>query len=97
MYDENEFRMRYRFSKRVFKVIVDLFSKQERNSNDQGDPIAVEDRFLITLRYYATASFQTILADFNGIDQATVCWIVNNTTKLIAAKFHEFIKTPTRL
>lgn len=57
--------------------------------------MSAEDKVLLTLRFYATGSFQNVLGDLPGFDQAPVCRQVSRTTKVIAARFNEFIFMPT--
>lgn len=95
LYGPEEFVQRYRFTKDTFHHILRTFKEDIAPKDRRGDPIAAEDRLLLTLRYYATGSFQMVLADLIMVDQATVCRLVKQTTLAIARKFHQYIKTPT--
>lgn len=95
LYSEEEFQRRYRFTRKTFYYVLGIFRDDIEATGNRGDPVPVEDRLLITLRYYATGSFQTVIADLIAIDQATVCRVVNQCTFAIAKKFHQFIKFPT--
>lgn len=94
-YGDEEFRRRFRLTKRSFLSVCDIFRDELENPTAKLDALSAEDKVLLTLRYYATGSFQTVLGDLAGFDQATVCRHVNRTTKVIAARFNEFIFMPT--
>lgn len=94
-YGDEEFRRRFRLTKRSFLSVCDIFRNELENETARSFPLSAEDKLLLTLRFYATGSFQTVLGDIAGVDQATVCRHVNQTTKVIAARFNEFIFMPT--
>ena len=52
------------------------------------------DKILITLRYYATASFLIVTGDFYGVSEASVCNIVPIVSEKIAALRPQFIQMP---
>lgn len=53
------------------------------------------DKILITLRYYATGTFQLCTADFYGVSESSVCNIVPAVSDRIATLREHFIKMPT--
>lgn len=52
-------------------------------------------RLLLTLRYYATGSFLTVVGDFSGVSKASASRIVSLVSRAIAQLRPEFIKFPT--
>lgn len=64
-YDNGEFKRRYRFNKD--SVLYGILPKIEiglEKVNNRGLPIVPELQLLMTLRYYATASFQVLKKNF---------------------------------
>ena len=53
------------------------------------------NQLLITLRFYATGTFQLVLADLIHIDKSTVCRIVHKVTAAIARLCPKYVNFPT--
>ncbi|XP_055711456.1 putative nuclease HARBI1 [Phlebotomus papatasi] len=92
-YSDYEFWMRYRFMKTSVSYINCLIKEDVEET--RGDPLSSMDKLLITLRFYATGSFQRVLGDLVNIDQSTVCRAINETSLKIAKLFHRFVRLPT--
>lgn len=52
-------------------------------------------QILLTLRFYACASFYITIGDFAGIHNSTVCKIIKKVTEAITSLRQEFIKLPS--
>lgn len=59
-----------------------------------GFTLSALDKILITLRYYATACFQVVAADFYGVAVSTICRIIPIVSEKIAALRTRFIRMP---
>ncbi|KYM99341.1 hypothetical protein ALC62_09926 [Cyphomyrmex costatus] len=58
-FEDIPFRKRYRFSKRaVIEILLPLVNAQLRRLDNRGLPISPLMQLLVTLRFYATSSFQ---------------------------------------
>lgn len=58
-FEDLPFRKRYKFSKEaVIEILLPLVNDQLRRLNNRGLPIFPLMQLLITLRFYATSSFQ---------------------------------------
>lgn len=58
-FEDIPFRKRYRFSKEaVIEILLPLVNARLRNITNRGLPISPLLQLLITLRFYATSSFQ---------------------------------------
>lgn len=58
-YEDRPFKKRYRFNKRtVIDILLPLVYEQLQRDNNRGLPISPIMQLLITLRFYATSSFQ---------------------------------------
>lgn len=76
-YTDEEFRRRFRLSKESVRFLYSLIGQQlEPIKTRPGFTISGMDKILITLRYFATASYHQVMADFYGVSDASVCKIV---------------------
>lgn len=77
IYSENEFRRRFRLSKTTVLYLYSLIGADlELLVTRDNFTISGLEKILITLRYYATASFYLVTADFFGVSESSVCNIV---------------------
>lgn len=93
IYNENEFRRRFRLTKTAVEFLYSLIGADlEPLVAREGFTISGMDKILITLRYYATASYHLVTADFHGVSDASVCNIVPIVSEKIAALRDRFIR-----
>lgn len=77
IYSENEFRRLFRLSKTTVLYLYSLIGADlELLVTRDNFTISGLEKILITLRYYATASFYLVTADFFGVSESSVCNIV---------------------
>ena len=57
MYDEEQFRSRFRLTKDGFWEILNIIEADISAHNERGNPIPAEIKLLLTLRYYATVTY----------------------------------------
>ena len=69
MYDEEQFRSRFRLTKDGFWEILNIIEADISAHNERGNPIPAEIKLLLTLRYYATGTFQEACGDLCDISQ----------------------------
>ena len=62
--------------------------------SDRNQCITARNQLLVTLRFYATGSFQLVVADTFHIDKSTVCRIVHRVTQVIASLRPQYVKFP---
>jgi len=61
-FEDVSFRKRYRFSKgAVIEILLPIVNDRLRRLNNRGLPISPLMQLLITLRFYATSSFQVCI------------------------------------
>ena len=95
-YTNNEFRRRFRLSKDTVRYLYDLIGAQlEPLVTRTGFTISGMEKILVTLRYYATASFHLVTADFHGVSESSICNIVPVVSEKIAGLRSRFISMPT--
>lgn len=94
-YTDAEFRKRFRLTKRSVNYLHSLIGEDlEPKTSRDGFTLSAIDNILITLRYYASASFHLVSADFYGVSESTVCRIVPIVTDKIASLSQRFIHMP---
>ena len=96
MFDNDQFIARYRFDKDSFLALFCLLQPSLQKPTERGLPIPPLHCLLITIRYFATGSFQLVHMDLFGISQPTVSRIVLKISQVIASKRPLLIQLPTR-
>lgn len=95
IYSEIEFRRRFRLSKATVQYLYSLIGTElEPIATRENFTISGLNKILITLRYYVTASFFLVTADFFGVSESSVCNIVPVVSEKIAALSERFIGMP---
>ncbi|XP_050664028.1 putative nuclease HARBI1 [Leptidea sinapis] len=94
IYDENEFRIRFRFTKNIVASFLLPLLFQNTGDSKRGLPIPPVIQMLAALRFYATGNFQIVCGDLHQISQSVVSKIVANVSKALALKIRRFIKFP---
>lgn len=95
-YSDEQFRKRFRLNKSLVVFLYSLIGQSlEPVTTRQNFTLSGTDKILITLRYFATASFQLVAADFYGVSESTVCRIIPIVSEKIASLRERFIRMPT--
>lgn len=95
-YSDSEFRRRFRLSKESVNYIYELIGESlEPLKTRENFTISGMDKILITLRYFATASFHIVSGDFYGISESSVCKIIPIVSEKIASLRERFIVMPS--
>ncbi|KOB53836.1 Uncharacterized protein OBRU01_25937, partial [Operophtera brumata] len=95
-YSVQEFHARYRFTPESVKnVILPMLASDLSNPTKRGLPFAPEIMLLLTLRYFATGSFQKMDGDVMNICQQSVSRIIAKVSALLASKMKDFVKFPS--
>ncbi|CAK1597293.1 unnamed protein product [Parnassius mnemosyne] len=90
-YDDKEFRARFRVSKETVLYLDSIFGSTIKPVTKRNISLQPVDQILITLRYYATGSYQRVIGDIFHIEQPTV----HRVTEKIAYMRSLFINMPT--
>ncbi|XP_024888320.1 putative nuclease HARBI1 isoform X2 [Temnothorax curvispinosus] len=89
--DENvENDIRWRLPKRY------ILNEQLQRNDNRGLPISPIMQLLITLRFYATSSFQIVNGDIRGVSQASVSCIVARVSTILASHLKQYINFSTQ-
>lgn len=94
MYDDVDFRLRYRFRKQVILDILERFGRHISPITNRNRSIDALTQFLVTLRFFATGTFQNCIGDHINISQPTVCRIIKRVSFQLASLGRTEIKMP---
>ncbi|KAJ8911563.1 hypothetical protein NQ315_007944 [Exocentrus adspersus] len=83
-YSESEFRNRFRLTKENVNILVELIEDNIPIISYRGNTLSIMEQILISLRFYATGSFQILIGDDCNIHKTTVCRVVKKVTREIA-------------
>ncbi|KAJ8936207.1 hypothetical protein NQ314_012456, partial [Rhamnusium bicolor] len=93
-YSEGEFRDRLRFTKNTVNYLVQLITDNIRPTTHRNRSLSVAEQLLLTLRCYATGSFQILIGDDVNVHKSTVCRVLRRVTFALARLTPQFIKLP---
>ncbi|KAJ8930471.1 hypothetical protein NQ314_016698 [Rhamnusium bicolor] len=93
-YSEGEFRDRFWFTKNTVNYLVQLITDDIRPTTHRNRSLSVAEQLLLTLRFYATGSFQILIGDDLNVHKSTVCRVLRRVTYALARLAPQFIKLP---
>jgi hypothetical protein len=83
-YDEEQFQCRYRVTKAGFRELLYIIRPEISAHNERGKPIPADIQLLLTLRFYATGTFQLACGDLCEISQPSASRIIKRVFEAIA-------------
>lgn len=92
--DDEDIRMRYRFSRETLFFITDLIRNRLERPTGQGSPLPAFLQLLITLRFLATGTFQSVVADLFQVHQTTVGRTVDRVCLALASLVGRYVTFP---
>ena len=96
MYDEEQFRCRFRFPNDSFWEMFQIIEADITADNVRGNPSPAEIRLLLKLRLYTTGAFHEAYADLcDNISQRSASRINRHVTQAIAWLKICYIQFPT--
>ena len=81
--------------KQTFHVLLDLIKDSLPVVGNRNNPVNPKMQLLISLRFFATGSFQIVSGDLIGFSQPTISRIVLRVAKILASKRPQFIVFPS--
>lgn len=93
-FSDSEFKVRYRFSKETVVCILRLISPNLEHVTMRSMPLSPMDKLLVSLRFYATGSFQVVIGDVIHVHKSTVCRIIRLVSFWLASQRKHFINMP---
>jgi len=109
IYSEKQFESRFRLQKHSVIAIYDLISSEPHNNRGNPVPDIIQVQLfyhflffkhylslqlLVSIRYFATGTFQREIGDLFKISQPSVCRSIHNISKKICLLRESFIKFP---
>ncbi|KAB0798890.1 hypothetical protein PPYR_06770 [Photinus pyralis] len=94
IYDDIDFKMRYRFSKPIVQNLLHMFGHLIEPKTKRNKSIDGLTQLLITLRFYATGTYQRVIGDHINVNQSTACRVINRVTRHLARQRPNFINMP---
>ncbi len=82
-------------TKAAFQDLLAIIRQDIRAHNNRGRPIAVDIQLLLTLRFYATGTFQLACGDLCQISQPSASRIIKRVSEAIACLKNNYINFPT--
>ncbi|XP_029340980.1 putative nuclease HARBI1 [Acyrthosiphon pisum] len=92
-FDDFDFKCRFRLSKESFCVLI-LIVQGVKHESKRNVALSPEVQVLITLRYYATGTFQAVIGDHIRVNKSTVCRTIKRVSTAIARLYPQFINMP---
>lgn len=90
-FSAGDFVNRFRMDKQTFENLLSDLSGLS-NFRRKRWALSREEKLLMTLRFYATGSLQTVIGDFGGVSKSTVSRAIHEVTDVICALRSEWIK-----
>ena len=94
LYDETEFVERFRLSKQRVRDLIEMIEPEIREESDLNNALSPSMQVLLTLRFFATGTFQRMLGDDVGVARTTAGRKIHKCIRAIAALRPQFIKFP---
>ncbi len=93
-FGDDDFFVRFRFDKDTVRYICDLVIVNLQRRQDHTEHIPPLLQLLMTLRYYASGTFQIVVGDLLGVHQSTVSRVVKRTSEALARHCRDFVRFP---
>ena len=81
----------YRLTRQLILQACDMV----RDDIERSSPVSVSLQVMVSLRFYATGTFQSVVGDIHMISKASVSRTVHAVSGAIASNCWEFISMPT--
>ncbi|XP_066960858.1 putative nuclease HARBI1 [Macrobrachium rosenbergii] len=97
VYDDSDFRKRYRVDQNGLMYVTDLIREAIANLTERSHAVTPEMKVALTLRYFATGKMQLCNGDDFGLSQPTISRIITQTVDALTVPrmIQRFVKFPT--
>lgn len=92
MYNDDELFRRFRLPRRELLELVDTFAADLDYVFDRKGGLSASMQIMIALRFYATGSFQEVIADTFGVSKGTVCTVIHKVSAVLVASVDKYVK-----
>lgn len=93
--NDDDFERKFRLPKDMVNHLLEKIQSLLEPPSFLNNPISPKLQLLITLRFYATGTFQTVLEDLFGVSQKSICNCIRRVSSAIASLAKDEIKFPT--
>lgn len=93
--NDDAFKLRFRLNKNTVQLLELRLRDDLQKPTKRNKPLTPMCMLLLTLRFYATGSFQMVVGDLFKVDVATACRSIHKVSACIASLKKEMIKMPT--
>ncbi len=83
-YDDTDFKARYRLSRQAVIDVIDMLEDDLATHSNCHTTVSPAIRVLVTLRCYATGSYQRTSGDLHGISASATCNIIHQVSRALA-------------
>ena len=91
---DEELRQRYRFGRDINMYLSDLFRDKIERLTKRKTSLTVEEKVMIALRLFSSASHLQVVGDTMGPDKATLSRVIREVTDALVQMKDTFIKWP---
>lgn len=95
--DDEHLLRYYRFPRREKLWLCDELEHDIGRTTTRSHAVPTHTTVLAALRFYASGSFQSVVADSTGLSQATISRIINKVSSALYRKAKNEIKMPSGL
>ena len=96
-YDDANFHLRFRLRKDSVITLTAMLKNDLEHQTRRGLPLTPMQQVLLTLHFYATASFHQVIRDLFGVSNYAVCKVIHRGSRVIAKHKRQFISFPAEL
>lgn len=93
--NDKQFKFRYRLDKQTVEQLELRLRGFLLKPTRRNKPLSPMFMILLTLRFFATGSFQMVVGDLLKVDRATACRTIHKVCYAIAALKPDYIKMPS--
>ncbi|KAJ3655893.1 hypothetical protein Zmor_015001 [Zophobas morio] len=94
IYNDKEFKRRYRLSKDVTNFIINEISPEISSQTDRNHALSASEQVIITLRFLATGAFLKLVGDHSGVDESTTSRVITKVIFALARIGPQMIQMP---
>ncbi|XP_030761569.1 putative nuclease HARBI1 [Sitophilus oryzae] len=94
IWNDTEFKARFRLEKQVVRFIIDELSEQISSVTDRNQAVTPTEMVCTALRFLATGSFLQVVGDFGGIHKSTASRKIYMVLEAIAQLAQHFVRMP---
>lgn len=94
-YSDEDFLNKFRLNKDGFQRLSDLIRSDCERPTRRNSALSVEEITALSLRYFASGSFHSVIGETMGVSQPTAHSAIHDFSIAIDSHFHEFVKFPT--